>query len=438
MMERATVRLLLVEDNPGDARLVEILLSEASSSADFEVVSAERLDEAFERLEQSGFDAILLDLSLPDSSGLETVSRMRAAAPQTPMVVLSGQDDEETTLQALHMGAQDYLLKGQADNDTMARSIRYAIERARTEEELRQSEERFRLLVQGVRDYAIFMLDPNGHIESWNEAAGHIQGYQAGEILGRHFSIFYTDEDVERGHPEEQLRIAAADGRYEEEGLRVRKNGSTFWAEAVVTASRDDAGHLRGFSNVTRDITGRKQAEEALRRSLKELADLKFALDESAIIVMADVKGRITYVNDKFCEVSRYSREEFLEQDRRIVDTNYHPERFVDGLWRTITRGEVWRGEIKHPARDGTYYWLDATIVPSLDERGVPHRYVAICNDITIRKQAEEALRRSLEELANLKFALHDEEVLGRHWRIATAEYDPRGGSVDDPGGTIA
>src|ERR671911_93576 len=154
MTQLATVRVLLVEDNPGDARLVEILLSEASSSADFEVVSAERLDEAFERLEQSGFDAILLDLSLPDSSGLETVSRMRAAAPQTPMVVLSGQDDEETTLQALHMGAQDYLLKGKADNDTMARSIRYAIERARTEKELRQSEERFRLLIQGVRDYA--------------------------------------------------------------------------------------------------------------------------------------------------------------------------------------------------------------------------------------------------------------------------------------------
>jgi PAS domain S-box-containing protein len=438
MMERATVRLLLVEDNPGDARLVEILLSEASSSADFEVVSAERLGEALERLEQSGFDAILLDLSLPDSSGLETLSRMRTAAPQTPMVVLSGQDDEETTLQALHMGAQDYLLKGQANNDTMARSIRYAIERARTEEELRQSEERFRLLVEGVRDYAIFMLDPNGLVESWNEAAGQIQGYQAGEITGRHFSIFYTDEDVERGHPEEQLRIAAADGRYEEVGLRVRKDGSTFWAEAVITASRDDAGHLRGYSNVTRDITGRKQAEEALRRSLKELADLKFALDESVIIVMADVKGRITYVNDKFCEVSRYSREEFLEQDHRIVDTDYHPERFVGGLWQTITRGEIWRGEIKHPARDGTYYWLAATIVPSLDERGAPYRYVAICNDITARKEAEEALRRSLEELANLKFALHDEEFSGRYWRIVNSDYHPRGGPAEDTGGTIA
>ena len=401
------IQLLLVEDNPGEAGLVEMLLTEASSSATFKVVRAEGLGDALELLQRSAFDAILLELSLPDSSGLETVSLMRAAAPQTPIVVLSGQDDEETALQALHMGAQDYLLKGQADNDAMARSIRYAIERARTEADLRQSEELFRLLVQGIRDYALFMLDPNGRVESWNEAAGQIQGYEADEIIGEHFSIFYTEEDVQRGRPEEQLRVATADGRYEEEGLRVRKDGSTFWAEAVITASRDEAGLLRGFSHVTRDITGRKQADEALHRSLKELADLKFALDESVIIAMADERGRINYVNDKFCEVSRYSREEFLAEDRLIVDPEYHPEGFVDGLWRTITQGGVWRGEIKHPAGDGTYYWLDATIVPSLDERGEPYRYVAICNDITGPKEAEETLRRAVEELANLKFTRH-------------------------------
>jgi len=401
------IQLLLVEDNPGEAGLVEMLLAEASSSAAFEVVRAERLGDALELLQRSAFDAILLELSLPDSSGLETVSLMRAAAPQTPIVVLSGQDDEETALQALHMGAQDYLLKGQADNDAMARSIRYAIERARTEADLRQSEELFRLLVQGIRDYALFMLDPDGRVESWNEAAGQIQGYEADEIIGEHFSIFYTEEDVQRGRPEEQLRVATADGRYEEEGLRVRKDGSTFWAEAVITASRDEAGLLRGFSHVTRDITGRKQADEALHRSLKELADLKFALDESVIIAMADERGRINYVNDKFCEVCRYSREEFLAEDHRLVDPEYHPEGFVDGLWRTITQGGVWRGEIKHPAGDGTYYWLDATIVPSLDERGEPYRYVAICNDITGPKEAEETLRRAVEELANLKFTRH-------------------------------
>src|SRR5918997_2390338 len=141
MSSEASIRVLLVEDNPGDARLVEILLSEVDAPR-FAITHAERLEEAVECLGEADFDVILLDLSRPDSSGLETVSRTRAAAPRTPMVVLSGQDDEETALRAVQRGAQDYLIKGQGSGDTIARVIRYSIERERTEEKLRQSEER--------------------------------------------------------------------------------------------------------------------------------------------------------------------------------------------------------------------------------------------------------------------------------------------------------
>jgi len=130
-----------------DARLVEILLSEANSPVSLEVAHADRLAGALERLEQGTFTVILLDLSLPDSDGLETVSRMRAAAPHTPMVVLSGQDDEEVALRALQSGAQDYLIKGQSDGNLIARSIRYSIERERTEEDLRQREKQLEELV---------------------------------------------------------------------------------------------------------------------------------------------------------------------------------------------------------------------------------------------------------------------------------------------------
>src|ERR671933_1348950 len=144
-MTEAGIRILLVEDNPGDARLVEILLSEVNAPRFF-ITHAEHLSEALQRLEGQSFDVILLDLSLPDSSGLETVSRTRGAAPRTPLVVLSGQDDEEVALRALQRGAQDYLVKGRGGGDTIARVIRYSIERERAEEELRQSEERFRLL----------------------------------------------------------------------------------------------------------------------------------------------------------------------------------------------------------------------------------------------------------------------------------------------------
>lgn len=135
MTQDASVRVLLVEDNPGDARLVEILLYEVDA-ASFEITHVDRLGEALEHLGWSDFDVILLDLSLPDSSGLKTVDQMRIVAPQTPVVVLSGQDDEETALQALQGGAEDYLVKGQGDGDLIARSIRYAIERKKAEEKL--------------------------------------------------------------------------------------------------------------------------------------------------------------------------------------------------------------------------------------------------------------------------------------------------------------
>ena len=131
-----------------------------------------------------------------------------------------------------------------------------------THEILRESEERFRLLVEGVKDYAIFMLDADGYITTWNIGAQRIKGYESEEIIGEHFSIFYTDEDIERGHPDEELRIAAADGSYEEEGIRVRKDGAHFWASVLITALRDEEGDLRGFAKVTRDITARKVAEE--------------------------------------------------------------------------------------------------------------------------------------------------------------------------------
>jgi len=271
--------------------------------------------------------------------------------------------------------------------------------------ELGQSEERFRLLVEGVRDYAIFMLSPDGRVVSWNEGAERIQGYEASEIIGKHFSIFYAQEDAERSLPEEELRVAAAEGRFEEEGLRVRKDGTRYQAEVVITALRDEAGNLRGFSQVTRDITARKEAEEALRASLRSMADLKAALDESAIVSTTDRHGKITYVNDKFCEISKYYMEELLGQDHRILNSGYHTKEFFENLWSTIVRGDVWRGEIRNRARDGGPYWIDATIVPFLDETGEPDQYFAICNDVTEYKGTGQALRGS--EVTYRTFAEH-------------------------------
>ena len=136
----------------------------------------------------------------------------------------------------------------------------------------------------------------------------------------------------------------------------------------------------------------RNKVEKALKNSLKDISDYKHALDESSIVVITDQDGIIRKVNDNFCKITKYTREELIGQDHRIINAGYHTKEFIRDLWITINNGEVWKGEIKNKAKDGTYFWLDTTIVPFMDEHGKPYQYVAIRSDITQRKELEEEI----------------------------------------------
>jgi PAS domain S-box-containing protein len=521
------------------------------------------------------------------------------------------------------------------------------------------SEEIFKQLIDSVVDYAIFVIDVDGYIMTWNKGAEKIKGYQSAEAIGKHISIFYTPEDLKKGVPTENLRIAKAQSRYEKEGWRLRKDGSRFWANSILTTLYDKQGALRGFVKVTRDMTEIKNATEELeilnrqidlsndaiytldknykikswnhgaqnlygftkqfalgknpnqllqtvlseeelgnaqkevekkdywtgeikrktksgeeiyvrassttirdndhlitgyasisfdisqrkkledelkklnealeekvqertaeiyktenrfraliennndivslmdrtlkvvyrspsatritgwtdeeitgaeiarkivhpddalhmgtayqemmmspgrpvsvsfrslhkaghyiwiegmvtnmfhdenigsivfnyrdvsekvesekkiKQTLKELSDYKIALDESSIVAITDHNGVITYVNDNFIRISQYSRQELIGMDHRLVNSGYHSKQFIGNLWFTIANGKIWRGELKNKAKDGSFYWVDTTIVPFLDQAGKPYQYVAIRSDITERKAVENEL----------------------------------------------
>ncbi len=204
---------------------------------------------------------------------------------------------------------------------------------------------------------------------------------------------------LESLHPEDRERVLGTlaksltrDGYSMEYRLR-HKDGSYHWVEDNNRMIHDGAGNATAAVGVWTDITERKQADDRLKASLKEVSDLKTALDEHAIVAITDPEGKITYVNDKFCSISKYSREELLGQDHRIINSGFHSKEFIRDLWVTIKSGKVWEGEFKNKAKDGSFYWVDSTIVPFLDEQGRPRQYVAIRTDITERKRAEEELK---------------------------------------------
>lgn len=255
--------------------------------------------------------------------------------------------------------------------------------RKAAEQELRQSEERFRQLMSGVKDYAIILLDVDGCVMSWNEGAQRIKGYYADEIIGRHFSCFYRTEDIEAGKPERELEAARRFERFEDEGWRVRKDGSRFVANVVISTLRDDSGELQGYVKVTRDITERKQAEERLRLVVEAAP---------SGMIMVDDKGKIVLVNSQAEHLFGYDREELLGHPIEMLvpvrfrdkHPGYRQSFSADPQTRAMGAGRDLFGVRK----DGTEVPVEIGLNPLDTEEGA--FVLASVVDITERKRSEE------------------------------------------------
>jgi PAS domain S-box-containing protein len=273
-------------------------------------------------------------------------------------------------------------------------------ERRTEEERLRQSEERFRLLVDNVQDYAIFLLDPGGHIVTWNAGAQRLKGYAATEIVGKHFSVFYPEEAIARAWPERELQGAMALGRFEDEGWRLRKDGTRFWANVVITALRNREGELRGFSKITRDLTQRREQEERLRESEERFRLLLEGIDDYAIY-MLDLDGRVASWNAGAQRIFGYRPEEA----KGLPLERFHTEEDnASGLGReqlrraTLNRRSEQRGW--RVRKDGTAFWAEVVITALHDETGRPRGYAKVTRDLSDRRRLEdlEAQGRHLTE----------------------------------------
>jgi PAS domain S-box-containing protein len=265
----------------------------------------------------------------------------------------------------------------------------------------RQSEEHFRLLVESVRDYAIFMLDPGGRVLTWNAGAERFKGYRAEEIIGQHFSIFYPEAAKLKGWPAHELEVAKETGSFEDEGWRVRKDGSQFWASVVINAMRDTHGELVGFAKVTRDLSQRRAHEEELRRSEERFRLLIEGVAEYAIF-MLDANGRVVTWNSGAQRIKGYTASEIIGQHFSI----FYPQEPKESGWPehelqvAAAKGSFvdngWRVR-----KDGTTFWANVTITALRDHTGQLIGYAKLTRDMTEARRVEamEAVNQQREEM---------------------------------------
>ena len=390
-MTGAVIRVLLVEDNPTDALVAQDELLYAVGVR-FEVEVCTRLEPALQRLRSGGLDIVLLDLTLPDSEGLDTFAKLHRQAPDMPVVLLSHRADEAMAMQAVSDGAQDYLVKGQPEG-TLVRAIRYALERARAEQALRRSEERWTFALEGTGDGVWdwdLALNTSFFSPRWKEMLGHTEAEvsnSATEWSSRvHVDDLSTTMNTLQAHLDGQTRAYSCEHR-----LRC-KDGNYLWVLGRgMVVQRDTDGKALRVVGTNVDISERKAAENQL-----QLAASVFSHAREGIMI-TDAAGCILRVNDTFTQITGYSREEAVGQDPRILNAGRHEPEFFATMWSDLNTRGYWSGEIWNRRKNGEVFAELETISAIRDNNGAIRNYVALFTDITPMKDHQ----RQLEHVAH-------------------------------------
>ena len=355
-----------------------------------------------------GYESLLTDDSLRDFRRALTRVTEGGADVARLEHQIRGEDEQRTMLttlapvrdanrRALYLFVQGQDITGQRE----------------AEAALRQSEDRFRLLIDAVRDYAIFMLDPQGHVVSWNGGAQRLKGYSADEIIGRHFRTFYPQSKRDARHPENELEWALRDGRYQEEGWRIRKDGSRFWAHVTISAVHDETGQHLGFAKVTRDMTAQRFAEDALRQSEERFRLLVEAVGDYAIF-MLDPQGNVISWNAGAERLKGYTADEIIGQHfRAFYPPAKQASRYPEHELEIALRDGRYEEEGWRIRKDGSRFWANIVLTAVHSDSGEHIGFAKITRDITERRRMLDEQLQSAESLAsaNRELAVANEQL---------------------------
>ena len=388
------LRLLIIEDDVIDQKLLERLLAHSTLEVS-DVRFVDRLAGALQAMQESTFDAILLDLGLPDSQGVGSVTTLQAQAPYIPIIVLTGLDDERIATSAVQQGVQDYLVKGQIDSGLLVRAIRYALERKRVERELQAAELRYRTIFENSA-VGIMMVDHEERLVSWNKFTEHLLGMPREDLLGRHVASLYPQAEWDRMR---RMNIRDKGMAHHFETKMIRKDGTIIDVDISLSVLQESDGVIKGSIGVVRDITERKQMEEALRESEKRFRQVVENAKEWIWEVDAD--GLYTYASPVVETILGYRPEEIV--GHKHFHDFFHPDDAEEHRARALEifgrRDLFCEFQTRNMRKDGHVVWLMRSGVPILGENQELLGYRGADVDTTERMRVHEKLDRKQKNL---------------------------------------
>jgi PAS domain S-box-containing protein len=407
--------VLLVDDSPGIRELARVMLDEHD---EIELSEAEGGEQALAVAGDDPPDLVVVDQNMPGMDGVTTASRLRERHPEMTIVAFTAMDGLEKDF--AEVGVSRVFPKSRIDD-----LVSYVVDAAagatppppppfvppRREPQApengdetrggRVSEQQLSFLIRSVKDYAIFLLDPDGYVATWNPGAENIKGYSASEAIGSHFSMFYTLDDRERDHPADELRRALRTGRHEDEGWRLRKDGSRFWASVVITPVHDDEGTLVGFAKVTRDLSAWRRAEESLRRVNRDLTDSNEELDRFASVAAHELQVPLRTISGFAAILQRRLGERVDDDGRRqlghIAQAAESMGRLVDDLLAYARAGQQGSSRPEPITLHTVIKAIHPQLEPTLRERGASLRIEVPADAVVLARPGDvDGLLRNL------------------------------------------